>query len=197
MPYKDDGLEHDTTFYIWDVQWRCKVPQLQTTDVEYIRFFGTPTTFNSGIDKEMAKQWIDTMLPIAKMVEYHRKGIPFRIYYYDDVKLIYDFIEKHLQAWANNLKNGLNIGDAPIDDLVAMNEFANTVYPLARPYFSDTNMSSSFMRAVSQLGFKDFNRRMKIVESADADESNNENVQRKDLGNVFKDASIRIGRWSS
>lgn len=182
----------DTTYYIWDVQWRCKIPQLQTTDEDYIRHFGMPTSMSPDIDRELAKQWIDTMLPIATMVDYHRRGIPVKVVHFDDVEKIYHYIELHLQGWVNNLKNNLNIGDVPVEDLMAMNEFANSIYPYAKNYFKDTDIGSSFMRSISQLGFNDLSSRFKPVEKED----NKRVQQRKDLSDVFKNVRSGVGRWT-
>ena len=185
-------VERDTTFYLWDVQWRCRVPQLQTTDEDYIRHFGTPTTFNAAFDRELSQQWIDTMLSIAKMVEYHQRGIPVKVVKFEDMKAIYDHIENHLRAWINNVQNNLNIGDVPIDDLIAMNEFANTIYPIARSlHTEDTSINSSFMRAIDKLGFTGFNERFFKKDEVKAPER-----KREDLGDVFKNVRSGFNRWN-
>lgn len=187
-------MSQDTTSAIWDLQWHCKVPQLQTTSEEYIRFFGTPTTFNNDIDRELAKQWIDTMLNIAKMVDLFRDGVPIRIVKYDDTKKIYDHIESHLQAWVYNLEHNLNIGDAPIDDLIAMNEFANNIHPIARSLYSGEIPGSSFMRAIEKLGFNVISDKMHGT-ITNTDEDTNLS-KRKDLGDVFKNIRKGKGPWT-
>ena len=113
-----------TSYYIWEPLFRCRVPQLQTTSKEYLRHFGMPTTGNDAYDKDLANQLIDTAIPIAKMVEYFTKGIPVYIVKQADVKTIYEYIENHLLAWKRQLEQGVNIGGAPVDDLIAMDAFA-------------------------------------------------------------------------
>lgn len=186
----------DTTFYLWEVQWRCRVPELETTDVEYIRFFGTPSSTDNSIDKELARQWIDTMLTIAKMVDYHRRGIPVRVVKFEDTKKIYDHIENHLRAWLVNLKGSLNIGNVPVEDLIAMNDFANAVYPLARSqYKEEDSIQSSFMRAIEGLGIGSLNARL-FKNSTQPEQQKGLPVQREDLAKVFKNANNGLNRWT-
>lgn len=187
--------ERDTTFYIWEMQWHVRVPYLQTTDESYIKHFGMHTTGNAEIDKELSNQLIDTMIPISKMVDYHRRGIPIRIVKYDDVKKIYDYIEKHLSLWADNLKHGLNIGNAPIEDLIAMNDFANSIYPMARPYYTENTIGSSFMRAVDSLGYNSLHDRFKTKEEKQ-EEANKPVVNRNDYSSVFKNVKTGATRWT-
>lgn len=185
------NTERDTTFYIWDVQWRVRAPQLQTTDEAYIRHFGMPSSTNPDIDRELARQWIDTMITIAQMVDYHRRGIQFKIVYEADIVRIYDHIERHLNLWEENIKNNLNIGDVPIDDLIAMNEFANTMFPIARPQLKTQAPSSSFMRTIARMGFS---KNPFIAEKEE--EEDNKPLRRRDMADVFKNVTQGAGRWN-
>ena len=188
--------QRDTTFYLWDVQYRCRVPLLQTTDVEYIKFFGTPTTLNPDIDRELNNQWIDTMLPVVKMVEYHQRGIPFSIVKPEDIKKIYESIEAHLQAWVNAPRTSLNLQDIPVDDLIAMNDFANTLFPLLRYKYSKagvTNVSAQFYNALGKFGYERFANLRKHKTVKEAEEENI--AQRQDLFEYFKDVANNKRRY--
>ena len=185
----------DTTYYLWDVTFRCKAPYLQTTDVEYIKHFGMHTTTDADIDRELANQWVDTMLPIVKMVEYYQKGIPFRIVKDSDVKTVYEYIENHLQAWANAPKISLNVANIPVDDLIAMNEFANTLFPLVRQKYANENIknaSVAFYRFLDTTGLDRFSNLKKHIT---LDQVKKKAVpEREDLYDYFKSiAQKRMG----
>lgn len=140
----------DTTKYLWDYLFLVRIPQLQTTSVEYLRAHGTYTTCDKDVDRTLAGQWLTTMLPIHRMVDYYREGVQIKVVNYGDTKIIYDYISAHLAAWRTRLERGINIGDAPVEDLIAMDEFANAVYEHAKYQFTeDTVMSIMAQRLTS------------------------------------------------
>lgn len=194
----------DTTAYLWDYLFKCRIPNLQTMSEEYIRFFGMPTTGDPGIDQAMADQWITTMIPISKMVEYSKQGISIKIVKYDDVKTIYSYISLHLQAWKNQIGNGLNIGDAPIDDLIALDEFANLVYDHAKYQFTRSMADSILARHLN--GVTKFNKTNFF--KPDINITNPDNItkindaedvklpERESMADIFKDRKIGARKWT-
>jgi hypothetical protein len=117
--------------YIFDRKFKCLVPQLDTTSKEYLKRFGMPSSGDKKIDMELANQLITTYKSIAEMVDLYSKGVNVRIPKISDCKLIYEFVEYHIVTWRNQLQRGLNNGQAPIDDLIAMDSFATAIYPYA------------------------------------------------------------------
>lgn len=104
------------------------------------------STGNKNVDKTMAEQWTFSYINIATMVEYFQQGVLIKIVHYNDIEEIYKYIENHLAAWKERLKVGLNIGDAPIEDLVAMDAFANAVYDHAKWNFTKEEVHSILTR---------------------------------------------------
>ena len=195
----------DTSTYIFDYLFKCRIPNLQTMSEEYIRFFGMPTTGDPSIDQAMADQWITTMLPISKMVEYSKQGITIKIVKYDDVKVMYNYISLHLQAWKNQIGNGINVGDAPIDDLIDLDAFANLVYDQAKYQFTRDIADSLLERQMSTI--TRFNKSnffkpdIKINDSGDnITRINSEPVdnypKRESLSDIFKDRKIGYKKWN-
>jgi hypothetical protein len=142
----------DTTVYLWDYLYTVRVPQLETMSKEYMRAVGTYITGDRGIDNALANQWITTMIPIHQMVEYHKKGSQLRIVNVADTKEIYEHIANHLEAWKHQLERGINIGDAPIEDLIAMDRFAHDVYEHARYNFTEETVASILGRRLEAVG---------------------------------------------
>ena len=195
----------DTSTYIFDYLFKCRIPNLQTMSEEYIRFFGMPTTGDPSIDQAMADQWITTMLPISKMVEYSKQGITIKIVKYDDVKVMYNYISLHLQAWKNQIGNGINVGDAPIDDLIDLDAFANLVYDQAKYQFTRDIADSLLERQMSTI--TRFNKSnffkpdIKINDSGDnITRINAEPIdnypKRESLSDIFKDRKIGYKKWN-
>jgi hypothetical protein len=195
----------DTSAYIFEYLFKCRIPNLQTMSEEYIRFFGMPTTGDASIDQAMADQWITTMLPISKMVEYSKQGITIKIVKYDDVKVMYNYITLHLQAWKNQIGNGINVGDAPIDDLIDLDAFANLVYDQAKFQFTRDIADSLLERQMSTI--TRFNKSnffkpdIKINDTGDnITRINSEPIdnypKRESLSDIFKDRKIGYKKWN-
>lgn len=186
----------DTTELIWDRLFHCRVPQLATTSEVYLKFFGTPTTGDRAIDKELSNQLIDTYINIATMVEHHSTGVAVYVVKRSDTKIIYDYIDQHLRAWTKVLERGINVGTAPIDDLIAMDNFANSVYTVAQHEMKEGEEISPFIRYLNSMGgpmtrpvFAD--PRMKEVKSDTDDVS----VARDSFSEIFKNQRIGPRKW--
>lgn len=142
----------DTTKLIWDYLYLARVPYLQSTSIEYLKRYGSYTTGDREIDRELSNQWITTMININQMVEYFREGVQIKIVNYNDTKEIYAHISEHLAAWNERLLKGINIGNAPIEDLILMDEFANAVYAHAKYQFTRETVNSIVARRLSEVG---------------------------------------------
>lgn len=143
--------QEDTTALLWDYYFSVKIPYLQSTSEDYLRIYGMPSTGNKQIDMEVANSWISTMANIATMVDHYKEGTPVRVVKQSDTKIIYDNISRHLENWKNKLQYGVNLGEAPIEDLIAMDKFANSVYEYAKYQFTPETVSSIIGRDLSSL----------------------------------------------
>jgi len=141
----------DSAYYIFEYLFMCKIPNLQSMSADYIRHFGMPTVGNKKIDAVMSQQLITVMIPISQMVEYFQQGIGVYITDRNDVLVIYDFITHHLTKWKLKIATSINSGAAPVDDLIAMDEFANSVYDHAKYQFTKEIADSLFTRNLSSI----------------------------------------------
>ena len=82
------------------------------------------------------------MIPIVKMIDYYQKGASVYIVNQGDTKRIYEYIANHLQAWKYKLQTSMYIGNAPLDDLRLMDEFARSIYEHAKYLFTDEFVGS-------------------------------------------------------
>lgn len=143
----------DTAKPLWEELFMVKVPQLSLLSAEDISRNGMYTTGDKGIDGALHNQWRTVMIPISRMVELYQEGSQIRVINEIDTKRIYELITDHLVAWENMLTNGINIGDAPVQDLIDMDNFASAVYVHARHHFTQEMVDSILGRQMAGVGF--------------------------------------------
>lgn len=141
----------DTTTYLWDYYFKVSVPQVQATSLDYMRVYGNYITGDKGVDREVAMQWLTTSMPIHRMVDLYKEGSQIKIINQADVKTIYEYISRHLTAWRSRLERGINIGGAPFEDLIALDQFAHAVYEHAKYHFSKDVVESILAQELSSL----------------------------------------------
>jgi hypothetical protein len=195
-----DGLfEH-----IWDHLYKVRVPYLATMSEEYIKQFGVPTSGDKKIDREQMRQLITTYMPIAKMVDLFKQGTNIRLVEPDAPKKIYEAVSKYLDYCRDILENEINVADAPLEDLLAMDHFANSVYEHAKYHMVSSNPSSHLANALSKFtGFRFRTDRLSLLPSAQLEQSINpvtvgENQEqsindlpkRESLADLFKDQMV-------
>ena len=193
----------DTTKDIWDRSFRCLVSQKQTTSETYYELFGQRSTGSKKHDKSIPDQYVDTYVSIAKMVEYFQQGVTIHIHNYDDCETIYHIIERHLRRWKNQFAYGINIGDAPIQDLIAMDEFAMKIYDKAKYLIKDDIVNSlavQQMTGLSSLSRSSFMKSLQTYQEKTNPTRSQEVEEKKyperdSLSPVFKSNIAGFGRW--
>ena len=146
--------ERDTRYNIWYKKYKCRLRLIETRSIDELREYGMPTVFDKEYDNATANELVIRMLTVNEMVEYYKKNVSIFVVNYDDTKLIYDDIMTHLKAWKHYLDTTLmSSGDAPVEDLILLDKFANIVYKHAVHLFSDDYITSSlFNRMQGVLG---------------------------------------------
>lgn len=110
-----------------------------------LKNFGMPTSGDDVLDKQMHGEMVDTYMTINQIVEYFKAGVVITVRDREDTKRIYDIVSGYMTAWATALETGLNIGGAPVDDLVLLDRFAGTVFPYAQEFVRPENKLSRFI----------------------------------------------------
>lgn len=140
---------NDTTAKLWETLYKVRVPYQLTRSIADIEKYGTPITGNHDVDNSTLDDWITTMKPVSDIVDLFMEGKPVALVNREDMKTIYQDIQDHIYAWKKKLEVGVNIGDAPIEDLIAMDEFAEIIHNLAS---KEVNAGLSDSLIVRQLG---------------------------------------------
>lgn len=191
----------DTTTKLWDYLYKVRVPYIQSRHMDDIRNHGVRISGIQEVDKDIVNQWFTTMLPVSTMVEYFKEGVPIKICSSKDVKEIYDSISQHIHAWKTRLERGINIGDAPIDDLIALDKFANVIYEHAKYQFTQDTVDSIMIRHltdVQKINVQNFFTKKPDSGTGDIVRINSEEEQqfpeRDELGEFFKNRLINLRR---
>lgn len=54
----------------------------------------------------------------------------------------------HLQTWKVNIENTLNLADAPIEDLILMDELAHDLFKYVEPEYQETTGSNDILSQI-------------------------------------------------
>lgn len=193
---------------LWDRYYTVKMLYLHSRSVEQVRRFGVRISGVDEIDRYLDRQEITTQLNIDSMFEKHRQGVTIRVLRYEDTAEIYNVIHSHLIAWAEYLSTGVNIGNAPLKDLIELDAFAAVVYDKARSVFSKEEkvsaLASNFTN-VQTINFKNIlAREVKETETRMTPSGlevvtiNNDKPffpDRESMKEVFTDQINRIQGW--
>ena len=134
----------DTTIDIFEKYYWIKIQKLQVMTKEEARLYGNIITGDKKIDKNMDEQWITRQATINDMIDYYKNYVQIRIMYHSDSELIYGAIDRHLNAWIDQLNHSMNVGNAPLEDLLQMDRFAKEIYKHARDHFTEKTLPRFF-----------------------------------------------------
>lgn len=145
---QDRKEDRPTVWHLFNRRFMCRVPPLAIRTIEEIKMFGTPTTGNALLDKEMEQEWALRMLNIAEMEDCFNRGYNVRVVKYEDCKTIYGLITDHLLIWKTFFETAENnrVEEETIDELIRLDKFATAVYIPARHLFKVDEANSVFGR---------------------------------------------------
>ncbi len=147
----DLGSIKDTTKLIWEYYFKVRFSMLEARSIDHIKLLGVNISGNKDVDNDAYNELTVTYMTIDKMVDYFKQGVTIRVVNYDDTKTIYEYITLHLSAWKQQLYHGVNIGNAPVEDLLAMDYFASAIYEHAKYTLVESLPDSIAIRYASSL----------------------------------------------
>lgn len=119
---------------IWSDLFLVRMAYRDTLGEEHIREFGMPTTGVDELDKQIRNEKVTCMITIDAMAEHFRAGRVVSVAQYSDLEAIYDIIDRYLSCWAKLLHGAINLGDAPIDDLLLLDAMATRLYEHSKTF---------------------------------------------------------------
>lgn len=113
---------------IWTDLFRVVVPYKYLVSQEQLQTFGLPHTGSDDLDQEAHNAMTTAYWTIDQIVESFRSGTRVTLPSKHELKIIYDTVYSYLLAWKDVLQYGINVGEAPIEDLLLLDQFAGSLY---------------------------------------------------------------------
>ena len=168
-PYEGKAKPLPTTDPRWPIfgqLYLVRVPVLQMRSVEDIKEFGVPISGDDRTDKMISDEERKVMLPISRLVELNKQGCRIGVVNGADTKNIYDAISIYLEIWKEKMTNRLNQVNIPVDDLIALDQFAHQIYDRAKWHFDD-QFISQHMSVIRQSGVRGLLSAIKLKPKVD------------------------------
>lgn len=118
----------DTTSLIFDCMFACIVPLHSTRSIEELRVRGFHHSGVRQIDSRHHNSRTRVMISIADMVTRYRDGIAIAVCDPADIQKVYEYIQKHLFAWTDYMDGAGQNLKPPLDDLIALDQFADSLF---------------------------------------------------------------------
>lgn len=147
VPAKD----RTPAWLIFHRRFRVTVNEMQYRGAEHIKKFGVVMTGNEELDSTVSKRLIIVMLSAAEMATLHSSNIAVGLTNPPDAKEIYEMVQAHITAWIDHMAMAYSSNAFPLDDLLALDNFAATVYPHAVKYFNNEIVSDLRNRLFGNL----------------------------------------------
>lgn len=128
-------------WYLFHRRYCVYVNEMQYRGVEHIKKFGVVMSGNEEYDSTVSKRVIKVMLTVAEMADLFAKQIFVSLVTPSDAKDIYQNVQSHITTWVEHMSMAYSTNNFPLEDLVALDEFASVVYPHAVKYFSGERVS--------------------------------------------------------
>lgn len=129
--------------------------QLKSRDIrtrEEIEQYGTYVSGEKSIDDYAGDEVRTIYITIENMIEYYKRGVVIYIPRQEDTDNIYKLIDTYLRTWKSKLEGSFHPGNAPIEDLISYETFAQTMFGVAKYSISVTKpFISPFVESLNAL----------------------------------------------
>jgi hypothetical protein len=192
--------ERDTRYYLWEVKFKCRLPLADTISLDELRAFGVPTTGDKTMDRNTMAERVERLLSIDQMFEYWRAGVNVSVVKREDTGKIYEYISNHLTAMKKEAEKSFNTSHIPFEDLIALDQFANSVYEYAQYQFTHADMEALLAKKMKSivrfsptdiLGGGRKPLQQAVNQSGDEDEDEPQRAKRPSLSEYFTNMSRR------
>ena len=143
--------ERDTRYYVFKQLFKVRVNDLARRSLQHIEAHGVCITGNRDYDRSVREELCVCYLPISELAVYHDQGVSIFLTNPADAKVIYELVHAHLSNWARYMEEQIGVGDAPIEDLIILDNFANLVYPSAARFYPTGRPEDVFSKATKSI----------------------------------------------
>lgn len=162
-----EKAEHSPAEKIFKYYVDCMIPQMYLVDHDFVERFGLSTSMNDAVDSGRMNAQVPARLTVAQMADKARQGAQIALMCPEDSKQIYGWIRDHVSDWHDALARDPNRRDAPLEDLAALEEFAELLFPMARLFMESQPTTSKLFNALENMNRRRSVRRRASQEAAD------------------------------
>lgn len=126
--------EHSAAYKIFHYKYNFSIPGIHFYSQEYLDTVGMVSTGNKADDKELMKRPINTRGTVMEIAQHFADDHPVTLENGRDAVAMYESVRDHLANWKKALAMESNLPDAPIDQLRILDEFATSIFEIARRY---------------------------------------------------------------
>lgn len=132
MTPKKVKAKHPNIVALFDFRYRVIMNQMDTVPLAERREFGHYSSGDKKIDQASAASYVPVYLTINDMIGNFEAGVPMRLSDPSDSRKIFEAITNHTGAWRKALRHVMNVGAAPVEDLILLETFASAIYERAK-----------------------------------------------------------------
>jgi hypothetical protein len=160
--------QRTTGWYLFNKLFQVRINPHHARTADEIKRYGTPTTGNEDVDREMDKYEQIVMWSIARLEAHFSSGYPVKFVKRSDCDEVYRLLQNHLMAMQQALTVSENVTGNPetMAELVRLDQFAEAVFQYARHGMRDSLEHAGFARRArardpfAKLGSKIRNRQL-------------------------------------
>jgi hypothetical protein len=179
---------------IWERLFHMRVAYVDTLSEDTLKNSGMLDSGDRQLNRQMHRELVNVYITINAMVEYFKRGVGINFGIASEARDVYDIVNNYLLAWRVRLENGMNIGNAPTEDLMLLDRFAEQLYPVALKFGAPATRNTGSLfgnlftgngRFVSRDSFFQKKDEQGEVQSAEASKhSNHSGALAKALSNL-------------
>jgi hypothetical protein len=143
---------HTPAYKVFHYKFNYSIPGIHFYSQAYLDTVGIVSTGDKVADKEIMKRPINTRGTIIEIARKFSEDIPVTITNPRDAVEMYEIARDHLHNWKRALAQESNLPDAPMDDLRALDEFATSIFEIARRFKPEVREKESISKRLRALG---------------------------------------------
>lgn len=147
-------IDPDTpsTNYIFHRLFLVRTTEEALRTEKQVETYGVPSTGLAVFDNQLFNMATRCYIPISRMADIFDKGHMVSLVNHSDAKIVYEYIQYHLESWMKIISGGLNAVKAPYEDLKLLDRFATAVYGVAaHQYGGGAGALTPFGRFMAQF----------------------------------------------
>lgn len=131
---------------IFSRNYLYSIPAVYRYSDRYNAEVGHISTGDPREDAKLMNEPVHIGGTIADLLKLFSNGVPVTFRYKEDISDIYETLQEHLNNWIEYVRHDPNVKNAPVDDLMLMQEYMDTIFDQARGHRPATSLNAQFAK---------------------------------------------------